>query len=144
MLWQPTNRNGTWVGLLSLAAACQLEVHAALPNFTSQLPMVILEESTLVLTNRGHHTAKVIVLSPKDGYCSFSNGIVTYGGSASVWLRGNSSRYHPKKSYRVELQTADGQDLKVPLLGMPAESDWILLAAFPDKTMVRDALAHEL
>ena len=44
----------------------------------------------------------------------------------------------------MELQTENREDLKMPLLEMPAESDWILLAAFPDKTMVRVALAHAL
>ena len=44
----------------------------------------------------------------------------------------------------MELRTENKKDLKVPLPEMPAESVWILLGAFPDKTLVRDALAHEL
>jgi len=30
------------------------------------------------------------------------------------------------------------------LLGMPEESDWILLASYNDKTLIRDPLAYEL
>jgi hypothetical protein len=44
----------------------------------------------------------------------------------------------------VELQDEAGRDLKVPLLGIPAESDWILLGAYMDKTFMRDVLAYEL
>ena len=139
-----TNRNWTWVGLLSLAVACQLELHGAVPTFTGQLPMVILEASTAVLTNRGHHPAKVTVLAPKDGWASFSNGIVDYCGAADVWLRGNSSRLSPKKSYRLELHNEAGDQVKKSLLGMPGESDWILLGAFPDLTLLRNNLAYEL
>src|SRR5687767_6579003 len=78
-----------------------------------------------------------------NGRSSFT-GPVAYHGRAEFNIRGNSSRAHPKKAYRLEVQTETGEDLKVPLLGMPAESDWILFPAFTDKTLVRDALAYEL
>ena len=108
MFWQITSRCYLIGWVLPLLAACQLETSAAMPAFTSQLPVVILEESTSVLTNRGHHPSKVTVLAPKDGWVSFSNGIVAYCGSADVWLRGNSSRFLPKKSYRLELHNDSG------------------------------------
>src|SRR5207244_4975977 len=54
-----------------------------------------------------------------------------------------SLRY-PKKSYTLKT-VDDGDDpLNVALLGMPKESDWVLYAPFPDKTLMRDVLAYEL
>jgi len=42
------------------------------------------------------------------------------------------------------LQDSDGDDLKVSLLGLPKESDWILYPSYTDKTFIRNVLAHEL
>ena len=70
--------------------------------------------------------------------------MIEFEGKAAVAVRGSGSTMFPKKSYRVELQDEHGADKKVSLLGMPAESDWILLAAYTDRTLMRDALAYEL
>ena len=75
---------------------------------------------------------------------------VTTGGNpaggwrAEISIRGSSSAKHPKKPYRLELQDENGDDVKLSLLGMPKESDWILYPAYLDKTMIRDVLAYEL
>jgi hypothetical protein len=66
------------------------------------------------------------------------------GCHAEISIRGSSSSQFPKKPYRFELQDENGDDLKVALLGMPKESDWILFPAYTDKTMVRDVLTYEL
>ena len=49
-----------------------------------------------------------------------------YDGPAEIRLRGNFSRTLPKKPYRLELET------DAPLLGMPADDDWVLYAAYND------------
>jgi hypothetical protein len=59
-------------------------------------------------------------------------------------VRGYSSRQHPKKPFKLEVQDALGEDLKVSLLGMPNESDWILFPSYTDKTLVRNVLGMEL
>ena len=46
----------------------------------------------------------------------------------------------PKKPYGLETRDSTGANLNVPLLGMPRENDWILRAAFIDKTLLRDHL----
>ncbi|MEZ4988404.1 MAG: hypothetical protein R2795_25830 [Saprospiraceae bacterium] len=46
------------------------------------------------------------------------------------------------KNHGIELRDAAGDDLDFPLLGLPEESDWALIAPFNDKTLMRDALAH--
>ncbi len=67
-----------------------------------------------------------------------------YNGRAELSARGNSSFYYEKKSYRLELQDEKGKDRKAPLLGMPADSDWVLYASVTDKTFTRNVLGHEL
>lgn len=49
--------------------------------------------------------------------------------------RGNSTWQMPKKPYRLKLDTAS------PLFGMAADRNWVLLANYADKTMLRNALA---
>lgn len=44
----------------------------------------------------------------------------------------------------VETLNPAGEKEAVPLLGMPADSDWILYAPYSDKTLLRDVLAYEL
>jgi hypothetical protein len=134
---------------LSLAVVCfcfqrgQLAASAALETFRSNLPLVIIDTHGQSVTERQRFPVTVSIVGTTNGRSSFA-GPVEYQGRAEFNIRGNSSRAHPKKAYRLELQTETGADLKVPLLGMPAESDWILFPAFTDKTLVRDALAYEL
>lgn len=50
----------------------------------------------------------------------------------------------PKKPYGIELDDALGNAIDASLLGMPAKDDWILFAAYDDKTLMRDALSYHL
>jgi hypothetical protein len=67
-----------------------------------------------------------------------------YSGPASIELRGNFTRTLPKKPYALELRDADGDNADAPLLGMPADDDWVLYAAYNDRTYMRNALAYEV
>ena len=58
--------------------------------------------------------------------------------ACSVSGRGNITWRWPKKPYRLRL--ADD----VPLLGMPAHRDWVLLANFCDRTLMRNLLAMKV
>ena len=49
-----------------------------------------------------------------------------------------------KKPHRVEINDELGNDLKVPLLGLPAEADWILRNPWSDKCLMNDYLGYEL
>ena len=52
--------------------------------------------------------------------------------------RGNSTWGMPKKPYRIKL------DEKVDLFGSPGDKDWILLANYSDKTLLRNIVAMEI
>ncbi len=64
-----------------------------------------------------------------------------YDGPAGMEIRGNSSFWFPKKGYGLEIRDASGEGVAHPLLGMPAEDDWILHGPYSDKTLLRNALA---
>jgi len=66
-----------------------------------------------------------------------------YDGQISIKYRGQSSLEFPKKSFTIETQTATGENLNVPLLGLPIENDWVLYAPYSDKTLIRNAFAYK-
>lgn len=57
---------------------------------------------------------------------------------AKIRLRGNSTALFPKRPFRIKLSE------KTSLCGMPQAKQWILLANYFDKTMLRNALAFKL
>ena len=67
-----------------------------------------------------------------------------YDGYIGIKLRGNSSLNFDQKKYTIETWDADGNDLKASVLGMPEESDWVLLAPYNDISLVRDVFAFSM
>jgi hypothetical protein len=52
--------------------------------------------------------------------------------------RGNTTWSYEKKPYRIKL------DKKSEMLGMPSDKDWVLLAEYTDKSLLRTTYAFEL
>ena len=53
-----------------------------------------------------------------------------FDGQIAIGVRGRWSRRFPKRSFALELRDRDGGNRNAPLLGMPADDDWILYAAY--------------
>lgn len=73
---------------------------------------------------------------------------VDYDGWVAIKYRGYSSFiYSDKKPYGFRtLKTADvnGEKQKVKLLGMPKDNNWVLLAPYHDRSLIRDVLMYQL
>lgn len=67
-----------------------------------------------------------------------------WNGTIGIEVRGSSSAFLPKQSYDLELRDTAGLSVDAPLLGMPAESDWILYASHNDKSLLRTSLSYYL
>ncbi|HXI52083.1 MAG TPA: CotH kinase family protein, partial [Candidatus Saccharimonadales bacterium] len=67
-----------------------------------------------------------------------------FHGLAGYEIFGQTSAGFPKRPFRIEIHDELGNDLKVPVLGMPADSDFKLRNPYDDKTMLNDFLAFEL
>ncbi len=50
----------------------------------------------------------------------------------------------PKRSFDIETDDSTGNNLNVPLLGMPAENDWVLFGPFADKSQIRNELEFNI
>jgi len=93
------------------------------------LPVVSLTTAGGVPIDRENYVAGTLTISG-DGE--------PYQGALQVRGRGNSTWSMPKKPYRLKL------DVKAPLLGMPSDRHWVLLANYADKSLLRNALAFTL
>jgi CotH kinase protein len=116
-------------------------------NFTSSnLPIVVIQTNGQSIPDEPKLTAQMQVRYNGPGVRNYmSDQPKDYNGLVGIEVRGSTSAlFSDKKPYSVELRDADGDDLAFPLLGMPAESDWAFLAPYNDKSLVRDALMHEL
>ena len=71
------------------------------------------------------------------------SSIAAFVGRGGLHIRGNSTAEYDKKQYSFETWDESGQDMDVSLLGLPAESDWVLHAPFADKTLMRNHLMYQ-
>jgi len=67
-----------------------------------------------------------------------------YNGQISLEYRGASSLMFPKNNFSLETQDSLGENLNVPLLGLPDENDWVLHGPYSDKTLMRNVLTLRL
>jgi hypothetical protein len=72
----------------------------------------------------------------------FATAPATLQTPINLHVRGGSSLAFEKKSFSLELEDATGEQVKLPLLGLPQESDWVLHGPYSDKTYLRNALMY--
>jgi subtilisin-like proprotein convertase family protein len=68
----------------------------------------------------------------------------SYNGNIDIELRGSWSQTFPQKQYGYETLDSTGTEADTSIMGMPAESDWILYAPYNDKTCIRNVLAYDI
>jgi hypothetical protein len=112
-------------------------------GFNSNLPLVIIDTFGQAITREAKAPGSIQILAPTNGRTALT-GVPVLNAPARFNLRGHSSLRYPKRSYRVKLLNAQDQPEKASLFEFPKDSDWILYAPYPDKTLMRDVLAYEL
>jgi hypothetical protein len=133
--------------VISLCFLFQVETsEAQSPSFTSSnLPIVVINTSGQTILDEPKITASMGII---DNGAGTRNNITDpfniYDGKIGIEIRGSSSQSFPKKQYGIELRDEAGAGISVPLLGMPAEEDWVLFAPYNDKSLMRDVLAYKL
>jgi hypothetical protein len=66
-----------------------------------------------------------------------------YQGNIGIKFRGSAG--NPKRSYNVETWTnLPNTSLDTALLGMPSENDWVLLACYTDRSLMRNLIGMRL
>jgi spore coat protein CotH len=97
----------------------------------SNLPILFLEAKETIVPDRKVPCAVRMTLPP---------GMAgdTVAMSAVVRIHGATSQGYPKKSYALTLEAP------VPWLGMRASTQWVLNAAFVDRSLMRHKLSYDL
>jgi len=116
---------------------------ASAAGFSSNLPVFVLNTFGRGIGPDNYLPGFAEVLVPEEGSGRARLlGPLHYAGIVGLKQRGSSSAGFPKKMYAMETWDEKGNDTSVPLLGLPAESDWVLYAPYSDKSLMRNALAY--
>lgn len=125
-------------------------------SFTSsKLPIVIIDLKERMADKAENRRVEAVmkILYRPDGSRNYmadtisennlDKTIINYFGRIGIKYRGNSSYNSDKKPFGLKTQNSLGENEKVDILGMGADSDWALLAPFFDKSLVRETLVFE-
>ncbi|MET0424144.1 MAG: CotH kinase family protein [Actinoplanes sp.] len=107
------------------------------------LPLVLIDDYGKGKPGREYVDAAAMVFDPAGGRTALS-AAPAVATRAGIHLRGQSSAMFDKAPYRLELRDDTDDDADHPMLGMPADSDWVLRGPFSDKSLVREALVYDL
>lgn len=111
---------------------------------SSNLPIVLIDTEGQTIPDEPKIRAGMKIIDNGPGVRNYLIDTPVFDGFIGIEIRGSSSQMFPKKSYGFETWDAENNDLKVSLLGMPEESDWILNANYNDKTFCRNVLAYQV
>lgn len=110
----------------------------------SNLPLVLLNTNGLTIPQNNKIVVNMKVLNNPIGLNNINDTTYEYNGKVGIEIRGNTSAGFPKKSYTVETRLDDTASINVPLIGLPKENDWVFHGPYPDKSLMRNALAYHL
>lgn len=143
--------------VLGIILLSQLFTYAQVDFTDSNLPIVII--NTVIDPETGNPTdipddpkilADMKIIFRPDGSRNYitdqNNGAyLNYNGKIKIELRGSSSQWLDKKQYGWTTYENDGTTkLKVSIMGMPKENDWILNGLAYDASLIRDYLNYNL
>jgi lysophospholipase L1-like esterase len=113
-------------------------------TFSSNLPLIYIYTDATINSDKKVAGTMKIIDNPEGKRNYETDTIFDYNGSIGIKLRGNSSLSFAQKKYTLETWDEEGNDIKKSLLGLPAESDWVLLAPYNDLSLVRDVFAYNM
>ena len=151
------NGNGTWKvrvhdsgnGDQGNVISCSITFGADPATYfaftSSNLPIVIIQTNGQTIQDDPKIMADMGIVYNGPGVRNHvSDPKNEYNGRIGIEIRGNYSASLPQKPYAFELWDVNGNDIEAPLLGMPSESDWLLLANYNDKSFARNVLPFHL
>jgi CotH protein/chitobiase/beta-hexosaminidase-like protein/lamin tail-like protein len=112
-------------------------------DFTSDLPIVVVDTFRRAIYESNYSPAYSIFIEGSQTDRASLTDLPQYAGRSGYRVRGTSSSNFPKKQYKFETWDESNQDKNVSLLGLPAESDWILQGPYSDKSLMRNHLTYQ-
>ena len=117
-------------------------------NLTTHLPLLIVQVNGREIPGITRETDEKLIceyafIDNPDGV-NCSSDVPTQTGTMAISIRGNSSRWFSKKQYAVKLVDKEGMPEKQSLLGMPAESTWVLNGSNIDHSQIRNYMLYNI
>ena len=128
-----------------------VRIAPTLSEFASNLPILVIDTFGEYVTRYRTRSdtpgpyvrALLYILEPDETGAARLSTAPELVRRAGIRARGSSTMGREKSSFSLEVQDGEGEDLDVPLLGLPPESDWVLLGPFEfDRALMRNALAY--
>ncbi len=113
------------------------------PFDSTNLPIVMINTNGQIIPDDPKIKVGMKIIDNGEGQYNHTTDTPQYDSWAGIEVRGSSSQMFLKKSYGFETWDSLENPVDTSLLGMPAESDWILNANFSDKTLLRNTMAYQ-
>jgi len=116
----------------------------SISDFSTDLPLVIIDTQGKTIPDEPKIYARMKIINNSNGENRFTDFPNEYNGHIGIEKRGSSSIHYPQTPYGIETRDVNGDNLNIPLLGLPEENDWVLLSNYNDKTFMRNILGYRL
>jgi hypothetical protein len=122
-----------------------LLLHSNALSFTSSLPVLILDTLGQSFPNYSRYAfAHLSFFEPVKGRTSLTNP-PTLTTRGAFHLRGSTTARMPQAGFAVQFRDEFNQEQHHAVLGLPAESDWVLYAPnYFDQVMIHNPFVHQL
>jgi hypothetical protein len=126
------------------SGAVYLQLAGNIVSADSNLPLMIIDNFAAGKPTSGTNAAWMI-FEPGVNQRTTLTAPPSFSTSAFVKVRGSSTAGASKYSLAVEARNEAGGDRDFVLLGLPADSDWILTAPYEfDRALIRNPLMYDL
>ncbi len=99
-----------------------------------RMPIIRITHSGAEITREAYVEGSITIEDPDLAYSEAAS----FSASMRIKGRGKSTWSMPKKPYKIKLAE------NTSLLGMPGDKDWVLLANYADKSLMRNNIAMEV
>ncbi len=113
-------------------------------SFNSNLPIVIVDTSRRSVGTTLTQVSAVFIDTGRQGRATITDP-PDFAGQGGIKKRGRSTATQAKPQYGFEVWDENNRDRDYPLLGMPADSDWVLYAPYTfDRALINNAFIYDL
>lgn len=124
-----------------------IELQTNAVTFSSELPIVLIHNLSQGAVPTSGDQAAYVAVFDRDrltGRATLTNR-PSVNGRIGLNIRGRGSQGYAKSGFAVEFWDEYGRDKDVEVLGMPAESDWVLYGTLnTDAVLIHNPLAREM
>ena len=115
---------------------------------TSHLPLIVLKADGNVIPGADRPTDQELycefAVIDNNNHLNRSDDAPTQTGRMAINVRGNSSRYFPKKQYAIRTVDDAGIPQETAFFGMPAETTWVLNGSYIDYSQIRNYMMYNI